>query len=493
MLQLPLPISDLPPDQAPSEVPRRRRVFVNRNLRFDLVSMVGFDMDYTLAVYRQDAMDRLSVDATAAKLVEAGYPECLLTAPYRTDFAIRGLIVDRALGNILKMDRYRYIKKAYHGMRELSREERHRFYHSRPVRVGSDRYHWVDTLYGLSEVAVYAGAIEALDAVGHEVDKGQLFDDIRASIDRAHQDGSIVDTIAANPAEYLVRDEDLAPTFHKLRSAGKRLFLLTNSHAPYTDRIMSWLFEGGLNGYSSWKAYFDLIVTAAKKPTFFTHHDIPFEPAEVGLAAPIDGFERGRMYKGGCLEELRRLAEAEGDRVLYVGDHIYGDVLRAKKDSAWRTAMIIQEMDQELRVHDEMAPLLARADDLESVRDLMHEELRHRQGEVRALARGLEAARAAGRSTTQLGASRLHHKKQIERIKVRLRTVEQELEELEDRVDRSFHPFWGSLFKAGSEVSLFGDQVEQYACVYTDRVVNLLRYSPVHYFRSPRDRMPHEL
>ncbi|HBQ14520.1 MAG: HAD-IG family 5'-nucleotidase [Sandaracinaceae bacterium] len=493
-MQLPLPIADLPPDQAPSEVPRSSRVYVNRNLRFDLVSVVGFDMDYTLAIYRQEAMDRLSIEATARKLVEdLGYPECVRSAPFRTDFAIRGLLIDRELGNILKMDRYRYVKKAYHGMRELSREERHRHYHSRPIRVGAGRYHWVDTLYGLSEVSVFAGAIEALDGAGEVVDRGKLFDDIRRSIDLAHQDGSIIDTIAADPARFLRRDPDLPATFHKLRSAGKRLFLLTNSHAGYTDRVMTWLFEDLLEGYSSWRSFFDLIVTAAKKPRFFTHDNISFEPAEEGLAPPTRAFERGRLYQGGCLAELRRLFEASGDRVLYVGDHIYGDVLRAKKDSAWRTAMIIQEMARELEVQDEIAPLLDRMDELEAVRDLLHEELRSRQVSVRRISRALDGARDNGRSTTEMGATRAHHRKLVERIKSRLKDLDVELEELEDHVDRAYHPFWGSVFKAGPEVSLFGDQVEQYACVYTDRVSNLLHYSPLHYFRSPRDRMPHEV
>ena len=492
-MQLPLPIPDLPPDQAASEVPPRRRVYVNRNLRFDLVSMVGFDMDYTLAIYRQGEMDRLSIDATAQKLVGLGYHACLLQAPYRTDFPIRGLLIDRKAGNILKMDRYRYVKKAYHGMRELSRDERQHLYHSRPIRVGSSRYHWVDTLYGLSEVAVFAGAMEELGRLGVQVDPGQLFDDIRKSIDLAHQDGTIIDTIAADPARFIIRDPDLPETFHKLRSSGKQLFLLTNSHAGYTDRIMQYLFDGKLNGYSSWHSYFDVIVTAAKKPRFFKEDDIPFEPAEEGLEPPTKGFERGRIYQGGCLEELSRLAEVGGDHVLYVGDHIYGDVLRAKKDSAWRTAMIIQEMDEELRAHEEITPIFDAMDQLEAVRDLLHEELRSRTAEVRRLSRMVELAREEGLSTTESGAARVHHRRLIERIKSRLKDLDRELEELEVRVDHAYHPFWGSLFKAGPEVSLFGDQVEQYACVYTDRVSNLLHYSPLHYFRSPRDRMPHEM
>ena len=38
--------------------------------------------------------------------------------------------------------------------------------------------------------------------------------------------------------------------------------------------------------------------------------------------------------------------------MLYVGDHIYGDILRSKKDTAWRTAMIIQELETEVAAYE---------------------------------------------------------------------------------------------------------------------------------------------
>ncbi|MBZ0117886.1 MAG: HAD-IG family 5'-nucleotidase [Sandaracinaceae bacterium] len=493
-MQLRLPLRDgLPHDDAPTDLPSRRRVYVNRSLRFDLVGMVGFDMDYTLAIYRQDEMDRLSVEATANKLVELGYPERVRAMPYRTDFPIRGLLIDRKLGNVLKMDRYRYVKKAYHGMRELSREERQQLYQRRPIKVATARYHFVDTLYALSEVAVFAAAIDALEAGNGAIDYGALFDDIRRSIDLAHRDGTILSRITAEPERFLVRDPDLAPTLHKLRSAGKKLFLLTNSHAEYTDRVMSYLFDE-VREYPSWKAFFDIIVTAACKPSFFTETQVEFEPAEPGLGPPNGSFERGRMYRGGCMAKFREHADVEGDQVLYVGDHIYGDVLRAKKETAWRTAMIVQEMDHEMRVHAEMAGRFERTDELEAVSDLLYEELRVRQREARDIGRRLDEARNnGGGPTTELETRRLQHRRAIDRLKTRLRDIQRELNELEDHIERAFHPFWGSLFKAGPEVSMFGDQVEQYACLYTDRVSNLLHYSPLHFFRSPRDRMPHEL
>jgi len=41
---------------------------------------------------------------------------------------VRGLTIDKQRGNILKIDRHKYVKIAYHGFRELSRAERRAIY-----------------------------------------------------------------------------------------------------------------------------------------------------------------------------------------------------------------------------------------------------------------------------------------------------------------------------------------------------------------------------
>lgn len=444
-------------------------------------------MDYTLAIYDQAEIDRLSIEATTRKLVDRGYPDALLGMRYRTDFPIRGLLIDRKLGNVLKMDRYKYVKRAYHGMRELGRDERRRLYHTRRFRPGTARYHWVDTLYALSEVAVFAAAVDALEETGREVSYEALFDDVRACIDVAHQDGSILDEVLRDLGKYILRDPDLGPTLHNLRSSGKRLFLLTNSNPVYTDAVMRYLFDDAMPEYPSWRNYFDVVVASAGKPRFFTEAE-PFACVDSEghrLPGEVTSLERGRTYVGGNILDLERMIGTGGDRVLYVGDHIYGDTLRVKKESAWRTAMIIQEMGGELDALRERRADIERLDLLEAVRDRLHDDLRDHQMRLKALERVVDGP--------ELEASRLRHRRAIDRIRIRLRTVEHEYDEIEARVDAAFHPFWGSLLKSGPEASSFGDQVETYACLYTTRVSNFLRYSPMHYFRSPRDRMPHEL
>jgi len=483
-----LPISDLPPIAQQGELPPLSRIHCNRDLRLDQIQLIGFDMDYTLAIYDQTAIDRVSIEATSQKLVAMGYPDRLLHMPFKANFPIRGLLVDRKLGNVLKTDRYRYTKKAFHGSRELSSEERKSLYQDKRIRPGTARYHSIDTLYALSEVTVYAATIDALDLDGVEMDYAKLFDDVRACIDEAHRDGTIKGQIVADPARFLKRDDELPATLHKLRSAGKRLFLLTNSEVEYTETLMQYLLAGGLAGYPSWRHYFDIIVALAQKPRFFM--DPPLFQRADG-AAVGDAFERGVLYTGGSLAEFERLTGVRGDKVLYVGDHIYGDVLRAKKESAWRTLMIIQELAEEVAAAEQHASELGRLHRLEDHRYALVDATREAQARLKAVQKRLESDLVDG-AHVELEAARLTLRRRLDRLRVQLRAADAEFAELEARLDRAFHPYWGSSFKAESELSAFGEQVERYACVYTDRVSNLLHYNAAHHFRGPRHVMAHE-
>jgi HAD superfamily 5'-nucleotidase-like hydrolase len=455
----------------------------------DQIEWVGFDMDYTLAIYRQAEIDRLSIEATVKKLVERGYPPELIEAKYDERFPLRGILIDKQEGNLLKMDRYKFVAKAFHGSRELPRERRRALYHQRKIRVDTDRYHWIDTLYALPEAAVYAGAVDFFDARGDQVDYAQLFTDIRESIDEAHRDGSIVDVIERDLERFVVRDPELAPTLHKLRSAGKKLFLLTNSRAGYTESMMTFLLGDAMQEYPTWRHYFDVIVVAASKPQFFTGRRPFMEFRGKGEESTrASRFERLKIYEGGNLADFERLLGVNGDQVLYVGDHIYGDMLRSKKESAWRTVMIVQEMGDELRATQESREDFAEIDRIEARRERLMDELRVRQARLKML----EREQGADANERDPDSPWRAEKRAIESIRQALREDEERERALERMIDERFHRGWGSLFKEGVEVSSFGDQVEEYACLYTMKVSNLGYYSPMHYYRSPRDYMPHE-
>jgi hypothetical protein len=94
--------------------------------------------------------------------------------------------------------------------------------------------------------------------------------------------------------------------------------------------------------------------------------------------------------------------------------------------------------------------------------------------------------------TSAVEVQRQLEKRTVERVRGLLQSNESETRDIEARIEQRFHPTWGPLLKEGTELSSFGQQVEAYACVYTSRVSNLLFYSPIQHFRSPRDLMPHE-
>ncbi len=493
--QLPLPLEDFTARASAPGIARPRRIFCNRNLKMSGIAWVGFDMDYTLAIYDQPAMDELSIKATLDKLIGRGYPDFIAKIPHATDFPVRGLLIDKRFGHILKMDRYKLVGKGYHGFQKLSNDELRALYHSKKVRPATPRYHWIDTLYALSEASVYAAVIEALEKAGYAIDYSRVFTDIRESIDEAHRDGTILNAVQNDTPRFVHKDPDLAPTLHKMRSAGKKLFLLTNSRWSYTERMMTYLLNGAMSEYPTWRNYFDVVIVAATKPAFFQEQRPLMERDGENVKPAQFPLERGKVYEGGNLHDLERALGVTGDQVLYVGDHIYGDILRSKKESAWRTAMIIQELETEISGYESCKEDFMRIEELENQHEHLDDDLRFYQSRFKELTRQIEQAhgKSNGVPLADLEAERGRVKRAVERVRGRLRQTNAELLVIERRADARFQAYWGSLLKEGNEQSSFGAQVEEYACVYTSRVSNFLAYSPQQSFRSPRDVMAHEI
>ena len=132
------------------DVARKNRVFCNRNLRMDTIEMIGFDMDYTIALYHQDRLEQLSMELTLQKLIDKhGYRPEILHLSYDPRWAIRGLVVDKKYGNVFKMDRHAYVGRCYHGFRELTHDERKLTYRNEKINLSSDRYELMFSVLGL--------------------------------------------------------------------------------------------------------------------------------------------------------------------------------------------------------------------------------------------------------------------------------------------------------------------------------------------------------
>lgn len=426
-------------------------------------------MDYTLALYTPQ-MEFLQAEMVMERLVTtAGYPADVLKLTYDPEFAIRGLAVDLVHGNVFKMDRHRFVGRTYHGLAPLDADARRDAYKNRKVSPQDPNFSLVDTLFSLPEISLYCQLVHYADdrAKGQPVDYSKLWNDLRHAMDSIHRDGSLKARIVKDLASYIVRDPELAEMLHRFRSAGKKLFLLTNSEASYTEKVMSYLFADGEGGYGSWRDYFDTILTFARKPVFFTG-DEPFVELDDDLEplpGPVNTLRRGRIYSGGNVDALTRLTGMYGEEVLYVGDHIYGDILRSKRSANWRTVMVIQEMERELE------GVVNCATELDQLARLEEERF---QLSLERAANALEGER-----------DRV--------LREDLRNVNAEITQLERATADLFNAHWGMLLRDRTELSTFGAQVEQHACIYTSRASNFRLYSPQWYFRSPRDRMAHEI
>jgi hypothetical protein len=197
-------------------------------------------------------------------------------------------------------------------------------------------------------------------------------------------------------------------------------------------------------------------------------------------------------FVGGNYRLLERRVGARGDAILYIGDHIFGDILRSKKSSGWRTVMIVEELDHEIQASEMSEQDREKLDHLQmengQILDDLHllrielEDCRLRQKE-----QGESSAAAA--LAVRIAALAKVEESLDESLSRNLQAVK----EIELDIKRRFNPYWGSLCKVEGELSRFGDQMDDFACLYTSRVSNFLYYPPEKYFVSPEAYLPHEI
>ncbi len=472
-------------------IPRRHRVFVNRNLKLSTIRAIGFDLDHTLAHYDPVPVEELAFDLTKQKLVGTKhYPKEILDLKYDPTFVIRGLVVDKKRGNLLKMDYFNFVSRGHHGLRELRAEERERAYRSSRIRLSHENYSSVDTLFHLPEVYLFLCVVDLMERAGSKKsDYTQVYDDVREMIDEAHRDGSLKSVITANLDTYIRLDNEMRTVLDEFRRGGKKLFLLTNSDWTYADALLRHLLERGRGAPAHWSEIFDLVVVEARKPSFFAANAPPEPVAEAASLPGAIG-----IVKGANGAYLERTLGASGEGILYFGDHTYGDILLSKKALGWRTAMLVPELDREIRVTQEHEKEFDRLSRLSAERHHMEIDKAALGRELRRLTLVLGDQDGADPARRLELAARIQAiPDEIKRIEERSIEVDPEIDELRRNIDQAYNPFWGSIFREGNESSRFGHQLKDFACLYTSRVSNFLHYPMNYYFQSPMGYMPHDI
>lgn len=500
----------------PAMLPQRG-VFCTRALDMREIDAIGYDMDYTLIDYKMVLLEERVYHYSKEHLRSKGFP--VSGMQFDHELVVRGLILDKELGHVLKADRFGYVRRAMHGTRVLSEAEITATYGALPpIDLREDRWVFLNTLFSVSEGCLYAQLVDRLDS-------GQLFTDCKEPFDAsrcstyeqlyravakalftAHVQSTMKEEIMQSPLKFVTVDPTFTQTLLDQRAAGKKLALITNSDWVYTNTMMAAAYGPFLPDGMTWKDLFEVVVVSACKPDFFSSSRRPvYEIAtDDGMLREAPSFERGRAYAGGNAKLVERCLGASGSKVLYVGDHLFTDVNVAKRGLSWRTCLILQELEGEMeglsegRAAAQYLTRLLRKKDLQAayVNHLRTLLLHHDT---------LPEALSSGSASTQDAVSELYHDSAVagerSRLLSALEALEGKLEQSEREIREKLategnhvNYFWGYMSRGGfADKSHLMRQIEKYADIYTSRVSNLARYTPFKHFLSQRQSLAHSM
>ncbi len=468
--------------------PPVRRVFSNRTLNLRATQAIGYDMDYTLIHYREEEWELRAYEHVKESLSQRGWPVRDLT--FRADLMQRGLVLDIELGNILEANRFGYVKQAYHGTQPMDYREVREVYARTIVDLAEPRFIFLNTLFSLSEGCIYAQLVDLLDQealpTGPSLGYIELYNVARHSLDQAHAEGQIKAEIARDPDRFVVLDPETPLTLLDQKRAGKRILLITNSGWHYSRDMMSYAFDRFLPEGMTWKDLFELTIVSARKPDFFASRAPFFEVVdeEQGLLQPsVAGLKKGGCYVGGNARAVEEYLDLHGREILYVGDHIFGDVHMTKKLLRWRTALVLRELEREIEAN------VAFAEDQQQLTALMAEKanLEFALCQLRLLNLRSDSIYGPKPELTsdQIEAAATDYREKLAELDSKISPLAKSSAELG-------HPVWGPLLRAGNDKSLLARQLERSADIYTSRVSNLLYQTPYAYLRSRRSSLPHD-
>ena len=333
-----------------------QKVFVNRTLNMRKIKYIGLDMDHTLVRYHTDAFEQLAHEVMKKALVERkGYPASVLALPFNFDLAIRGLVIDRKKGNLLKVSRHGAIRASYHGTKPIDFGTQQKLYKSIYIDLSDTHlYTSIDTAFSISVATLFAQLVDIKDGEGKDSmpDYDTIAVDVVSSLDVAHSDGSLKGEVAKNLDKYIIRDPEVVQGLERYRLHDKKIFILTNSDYGYSKLLLDYAINPFLKAHKDWTELFEFVVTLASKPRFFFDNlrFLKVNPAD-GTMTNYDGPLKAGIYQSGGATKFAKDLGVEGDDILYIGDHIYGDILRLKKDCNWRTALVVEELGEEIEAY----------------------------------------------------------------------------------------------------------------------------------------------
>ncbi|XP_020220555.1 5'-nucleotidase domain-containing protein 4 isoform X2 [Cajanus cajan] len=468
-------------------------IFCIHTLNLQSISVIGYDMDYTLVHYNVKAWEGRAYDYCMENLKKMGFPVDGLA--FDPDLVIRGLVIDKEKGNLVKLDRFGYIKRAMHGTKMLSTHAVSEIYGRELVDLREEnRWEFLNTLFSVSEAVAYMHMVDKLEDgvipsnLG-SFDYKRLYKAVGKALFTAHVEGRLKSEIMSNPEQFVEPDPEIPFTLLDQKEAGKKLLLITNSDYHYTDRMMHYSFNRFLPNSMGWRDLFDVVIVSAQKPEFFQMSHPMYEVVtDDGLMRPCFKAQTGGVYSGGSAQMVENSLNIHGDEILYIGDHIYTDVSQSKVHLRWRTALICRELEEE---HSALILSLGHRKSLV--------ELINQKEVIGGLFNQLRLTlqrQSTGHPAHTVAQTKLEDEKlteSMQKLHIVMKRLDGKIAPMLEADGELFNKRWGYLSRAGLwDKSHLMRQIEKYADIYTSRVSNFLHYTPFMYFRSQEQNLAHD-
>uniref|UniRef100_A0A2K5MJF4 5'-nucleotidase domain containing 4 n=1 Tax=Cercocebus atys TaxID=9531 RepID=A0A2K5MJF4_CERAT len=304
--------------------------FVNHSLALGKSRCFGFDMDYTLAAP--------SVHWIPTRDPAGGHPALVLPTTVPPTPVPRGLLFSALYGNLLKVNAHGNVLLGAHGFTFLSD-----FYPNKFIqRDDLQHFHILNTLFNLPETYLCACLLDFFSGCSRYTNcdtgyqHGNLFMSFRSlfqDVTDAINNDCLKEKTLEDLEKYVEKDPRLPILLGKMKEVGK-VFL------GRTSIVLS-----------------TLEVPAPTMP----HHSLGTLPPSTknpGPSPDSSHLPQGRKGKrascslggAGSSDMVCELLGVRGKGILYIGDHIFGDILKSKKRQDWRTCLVVPELSRELDI-----------------------------------------------------------------------------------------------------------------------------------------------